>query len=258
MKRFKQKLMGLSFAAMTIFSLIVVAKAAYYESAKKAIQVYGCQYNIISTISNNEFGCIQVGTRVEAESPSVPIGYIGVQARIYNSSQVMLTSGPWQYNTYATATFGYAKSFPVQSNLYYYSEGAVDLWNGNGYTRDTCARTPNYMPKSASKNDNIVLYDEDGEMSDSRPILENINSTSDLILAMGTNGKIGYVRADDLNADDVSTPEQAVAYMERLKSKMEIAKLAHQQYLDIIPLYDSDGVTVIGEYAISFPEELSN
>jgi len=59
----------------------------------------------------------------------------------------------------------------------------------------------------------------------------------DLIAAMGTNGKEGYVYQKDLDGELPNNPEEAVKYMKR-KTPCKI------------PLYDIDGVTVIGEFNI--------
>lgn len=73
-------------------------------------------------------------------------------------------------------------------------------------------------------------------------------SSPDLILAMGTNGEDGYVRASELNDSGypggVNNPEQALAYMEWLKT---------QPATRYIPLYDQEG-NVIGRFGVSNPE----
>lgn len=69
----------------------------------------------------------------------------------------------------------------------------------------------------------------------------NAEVDPDLILAQGVDGTIGYVRAADLNGPDFTSPEEAVAYQEANR-RLEGG---------LIPLYASDGVTVIGEFLVS-------
>ncbi len=57
----------------------------------------------------------------------------------------------------------------------------------------------------------------------------------DLIAAIGRNGIHGYVYSSDLNGDNPRTPEEAIQQKNNSK---------------IIPLYDKDGTTVIGEFKI--------
>lgn len=75
-----------------------------------------------------------------------------------------------------------------------------------------------------------------------------LNATSltnepNLIEAIGTNGKIGYVRAADLNPPESSGPAQAMAQQQSGESSR------------VIPLYASDGVTVIGQFVLQAPQQ---
>lgn len=64
----------------------------------------------------------------------------------------------------------------------------------------------------------------------------------DLILAEGLDGNTGYVLSSDLVGSDPATPEEAV------KLQME---LEQGDKYKIIPLYDKDGITVIGQFKIT-------
>lgn len=68
---------------------------------------------------------------------------------------------------------------------------------------------------------------------------ETIGYEPDLIAATGTNGEDGYVRGTDLDGPIPSSPEEAIAMQS-----------SNGRY---IPLYESDGETVIGEFYISPP-----
>lgn len=58
----------------------------------------------------------------------------------------------------------------------------------------------------------------------------------DLVLARGTNGKVGYVRAIDLEEPMPRSPEEAANWKTEDRA---------------INLYEEDGTTVIGEFIIS-------
>lgn len=58
-----------------------------------------------------------------------------------------------------------------------------------------------------------------------------------MILAEGTGGTIGYVKAADLNAGEVSSPDGVLIYQEMAS-------------LRTIPLYESDGETIIGSFVV--------
>ncbi len=64
----------------------------------------------------------------------------------------------------------------------------------------------------------------------------------DLILAVGTNGKEGYIKKSDLYANEPRTPEEAVSIQEN--------RIANNNLIRYIPLYKNDGETVIGEFKI--------
>ncbi|WMJ77477.1 MULTISPECIES: hypothetical protein [unclassified Sedimentibacter] len=60
----------------------------------------------------------------------------------------------------------------------------------------------------------------------------------DLIAAQGIDGTYGYILSNDLYGPEFSTPEEAVNWQEKHNGKR------------VIPLYASDGKTVIGEFKL--------
>ena len=66
----------------------------------------------------------------------------------------------------------------------------------------------------------------------------------DLILAQGTNGKIGYILKSDARGPEPRTPAEAIALTNQKFRTQE-------PQTSTIPLYSEDGVTVIGEYLIN-------
>ena len=67
-------------------------------------------------------------------------------------------------------------------------------------------------------------------------------SDPDLIYAEGEGGVVGYIRAIDINGPQFNSPEEALKYQE------EHNLLSGEDRP--IPLYASDGVTVIGTFVL--------
>jgi len=65
----------------------------------------------------------------------------------------------------------------------------------------------------------------------------------DLISAVGEDAKEGYLKKQDMFGEQPNNPEEAMAYMERIEKE----KAKGHKY---IPLYSSDGETIIGKYKV--------
>jgi len=77
----------------------------------------------------------------------------------------------------------------------------------------------------------------------------------DLILATGIDGIVGYVLRSDLDGETgpvirPNNPDEAALYMEKLEELAAEARARGEWFVYTIPLYASDGRTVIGEFAI--------
>lgn len=84
---------------------------------------------------------------------------------------------------------------------------------------------------------------QNGETYGNNLMTQDLGYEPDLIAATGTEGQDGYVREEDFPGSDVTTPEEAVAYMESLKSLPSTYT---------IPLYDQED-NVIGEFRVDNP-----
>lgn len=71
----------------------------------------------------------------------------------------------------------------------------------------------------------------------------------DLILAIATNGKEGYVLKGDLYPQLPTSPAEAIAWQKEQNATRSVTR---------IPVYAQDGVTVIGEFEITPPVELES
>lgn len=73
----------------------------------------------------------------------------------------------------------------------------------------------------------------------------------DLIAAVGVDGTEGYVYASDLEEKMPSSPAEAVAITNSINEKTAMTKDNKPTVIRSIPLYSSDGVTVIGTFNIT-------
>lgn len=177
-------------------------------------------------------------------SGNIPIGYMGVYSRLYNSNGTLMTSSDWYYNSSVVAGVGNTTDF-IHTSGTYYSKGKVELYNGNGYTQYEAYSTP-YLTissssfslcKSASKSEDIsnsIKVNEKGETYGSEIMADTMGVELDLIAACGTNNTLGYVRSSDLNSSKIDNPKNITI----LKSKRTI------------PLYNEEGITIIGDFEI--------
>ncbi|MFA5531041.1 MAG: hypothetical protein WDA11_10295 [Thiohalomonadaceae bacterium] len=73
----------------------------------------------------------------------------------------------------------------------------------------------------------------------------------DLISAVGVDGIEGYVYSKDLQEGAPNTPEEAIVMTKAMDEKMASLRLGETLVVRTIPLYDIDGKTIIGKFAIS-------
>lgn len=95
---------------------------------------------------------------------------------------------------------------------------------------------PDPSPKPAPDypvNDRGQTYGVDSERIEDEP---------DLIRAEATNGRVGYVMATDLAPPDFKSPEEAMAWSEEQENRSTP---------ESVPVYASDGKTLVGEFTIS-------
>lgn len=104
-----------------------------------------------------------------------------------------------------------------------------------------------YIPALANTSSPNFKVNKNGETYGSLMDVTVPGQEPALIQAEGVDGTIGYVRFQDLNGDGQKpkNPEEAVAYMKKMKN-------SEPRY---IPLYDSDGKTVIGKFKNDVPKE---
>lgn len=225
--------MVLAFVLVTIMCVPAFAYSATY-SATSTVTVGGHTYNYCSYIENLD---IELSARVKAETESrtsVPIGYIGLRSRMYSEAGSLAAMSEWSYNELPCISSDVPVSKVTQSNVYFYSRGEVKFYNGNGYSTYTANASP--VMRLGTRSIPTVQINENGDVYGSEIFLDAIGVKADLISAIGENGVEGYVKATDLNGPDPKTPAEAVQQQVRVNRT--------------IPLYESDGETVIGSFVI--------
>lgn len=68
----------------------------------------------------------------------------------------------------------------------------------------------------------------------------------DLVATVGTNGEKGYVRESEMDGVQPNNPEEAVLYSKVNEAARAKAEAEGRAYVRYVPLYESDGVTIIG------------
>lgn len=216
--------------------------SSYYETPSINGYAYAFSSEVWSrtylTYSTNE----AVATVKTADSANAPTGYMGGQARLYNSSGTLVQSSTMTYNTSKVYCF-FVYSPATSTAGIYYSQSKAEFYNGNGYTSYTGYKSPNNtLSRSTTQADISMLQTEyalnsAGETYGSALSEYTIGYEPDLISAIGTNGASGYVKADDLNP--------------KYQSLDEVLSLDFENGGTVlIPLYDVDGETVIGEFEL--------
>ncbi|WP_434510355.1 hypothetical protein [Desulfitobacterium sp. AusDCA] len=89
----------------------------------------------------------------------------------------------------------------------------------------------------------IFQINQNGDTYGSLADVNTPGEEPDLVLAKGEDGTEGYLKLKDMWGEQPNNPEEAVAYMK----KQEEEKAKGHKY---IPLYASDGKTVIGKFKV--------
>ncbi|WP_429842377.1 hypothetical protein [Brevibacillus sp. FIR094] len=108
----------------------------------------------------------------------------------------------------------------------------------------TTIASPTVFTKNhAANTDSPPNYpiNEQGQTYGSDPLTIEPSQKPDLLKATGENGVEGYVKTSDLRPP-VSSPEEAIAFQ----------KITEATGYRSIPLYETDGKTVIGEFRLHF------
>lgn len=189
---------------------------------------------------------------------NVDNGYMGANARLYNSAGTMKGSSGMTYNKSRISGFAvYSVKTSVEGT--YYAQTAAEFYHGNGYTKFVGYKSPNLVlsqKKLASilrseeltdsstsvyieelKNKTEYSINSNNETYGSGVSAQTIGHDPDLIEAIGTNGLKGYVKSKELEPE-VNTIEEALAQNQVNGSVRTIS------------LYDVEGINIIGQFDV--------
>lgn len=245
---------------LSMFMITTTALADTSSNPYETPTINGHRYTFTSEVWTRGSGSsatVEAVARVAAET-NVPTGYMGANARLYNSSGSLVKSSGTTYNTSSISAF-YVYSQRTSTWGQYYAQNTGSFYNGNGYTTYTGYKSPiQIISSSSSKSAGTaraekVLEDlmskaeydvnENGETYGSAISANTIGVEPDLIAAVGTNGVNGYIKAEELTPE-VSTVEEALALMGENGSVRTIS------------LYDVDGTTILDQFDIVTNYEL--
>lgn len=181
----------------------------------------------------------------------VPAGYMGGWVSMYTDTEELMHTTRPEFNSSAGLTFTTRFQTFAMSAQYFYAQSVALLWNTSlsGYRDYDVPRTPNFL---VAPTNSMVLVTPMAASEFASTVSISINSNQqtygsglsltedgkmpDLISAIGTNGEHGYVySAEVFSIGDVNSPEEAI-------------NAIYTAYT--VPLYLSDGVTVIGNFVV--------
>ena len=116
------------------------AQAGTADSTIGLFTVYGVNYTNQATIYTTP-GSANASTLITTASGTVPAGWMGARARLFNSSGVLIQEGQTSYTPVKAA--GYGVSTIRSATGTWYSYGVTYSWNGNGYSAYYTFRSPN-------------------------------------------------------------------------------------------------------------------
>ena len=240
-----------SFLLLSCMLLFVTPVSAFATTidGMETIQFVGnIQYFIRSSVSNNSSETWASARISRADSVSIPAGHTGVDARLYNSSGTLVANSGYNYNS-TPFTSRIVSSTHYTARGTFYAQSSFQIWNTNinNYQTYTSARTPN-LQRSAIRlpEKESCQINAQGLTYGSNFYATSMDEYPDLIKVMGINGHEGYVYCNDLYANVASTLEEGIM----------LAQQGEQTYS--IPIYESDGMTVIDTYICGTSESVED
>jgi hypothetical protein len=239
-------------------ALTVSATPAFAGAADGLYKPYGPHVgfsyrNKARVVTTPVIAAAATGVEVTSADPA-PVGYIGARAELYKDGALCGLS-PFTYNT--TPTKGFAVGVNMGDDCgagTYYSHGVSQAYNdGGGYTSYRTFQSPNQIFPTAvgaasagGRVDQVTAgttnwqRNADGLTFGSATDAKTPADEPDLILAVATNGRLGYARRADLQPVAPKSPAEALATQARMAG-------AVQQ----ISVYEADAKTRIGVFIIS-------
>lgn len=206
----------------TISEKAIAQTRAVQDSDPRSFTVDGrkCSNIIRLRYSTNNVSATTCVTSSRVENPKV----LGAHCNLYNSSGKVVKTADWSYNTkpskeHSSFTGVYTK------NGTYFAKGTTRVFDGkqNKYVTVGANQTKSVIARS------VNISQEEIEKR------ERIYETYKMVPAVGVDNTEGYVLEDDLFGDMPETIDDVVMTKSGVR---------------MIPLYDEDCKTVIGEYRV--------
>lgn len=139
---------GALIANLSVGAMISANAKSSAQGATLYYSEYGYNYNatnIISTGSDSKGKYAIASTNVSGSGgQSIPPGYMGVMARIYDRNGRYIDSSNIKYNSAGVSSMSVSVTTrDITSSQAFYSEGIVEAYYGDGYRARIPGRTPN-------------------------------------------------------------------------------------------------------------------
>ncbi len=172
---------------------------------------------------------------------SVPTGYMGAAAQLFNASNGGLCqSSVVYYNTSSTSTLSVGSGRYIGPSSFY-SMGIARYYNGSSYNNYlTTATSTVYLVSGLTATLSVpapqLEENDEGLTLGSAYVAEVTGNMPDLVSVVTTDGQLGYAYAQDLQFDTPANPQEALA----LNTEAALNPS--------IPVYAQDGTTIIGTF----------
>lgn len=247
----KKKRIGI--IALMLSSALIISASATISTVFKC-SAAGIDYQAYSTLNTSSTAPNKLaggGTVATVSKNTVPAGYMMIKSTIMTSKGEVVGSSSWTQNTQYANNLVSHISYASYGTGTYYGQALLKLYEGGEYKPLTVTRTPSMakLTRSSMANNNQETQDKDAIFVNENGYTMGNATTEDsseirdldFYSAIGVNGKKGYIRASEMNGP--KTLDEAATYDDSSKD---------------IPVYASDGVTVIDTFHIYGPEESSS
>ncbi|WP_303203287.1 hypothetical protein [Raoultibacter timonensis] len=227
---------SMALAGALVIALGVLPAVAYAVSGSYIYFTAGgvsCQANAVCAASSGggAFGRVTVSS-----SSRIPGGEAGATAYLFKNSSLSKTS-----TVYSNGTSSFSAQATNNTSGSYYAAGYAMSSTSGGLIPHTVPATAEYGYRSVDPvfSEKEYAVNESGVEYGSLLSAESVGHEPDLVEAIATNGRPGYLHKADL--------EQPLNVSEE-----EAAWLAEHPTVDYITVYEVDGVTPVGVFELVY------
>lgn len=221
-----------TFLTFSYFNVVNVSADTYGEETTATVGDY--KYWFSSTTQRSSVDGVSGMGQVYSNTNLIPSGYMGVNAKLYNSNGTLVESSGMSYNSTVAGRKGNSTK-KVTTNGTYYTKSQIALFHGDGYLTFWTKQTPNIERSLVKETYGI---NENGLSFGSDYYAESLENSPDLIRVIGINGVEGYVYSNDINLE-LNTLDEVLNYINS----------GQPSY--VVPVYAEDGTTVVDSFELS-------